>query len=174
MDMTPASLQDTPTTMQPHTGPFDTIETRVWLQEHDWLYGILNSERNAAPSFRFPDLISACISLVFGKTDAAQRIFDYLSTELVFRPRDTPRRREAMWRAQYEMLLALQRSAANRHPHPKFQLDQLTTACVALIRETDASGDSVLQQARLNMACRAASRKPPPSICPSDPDPRVD
>jgi hypothetical protein len=36
-----------------------------------------------------------------------------------------------MWRQQYDLLLAVQRSPANRHPHPKFQLDQLTTACVA-------------------------------------------
>jgi hypothetical protein len=60
-----------------------------------------------------------------------------------------------MWRPQYEMLQELQRSPANRHPNPKFQLDQLTTACVALCRALDESGATVLSQARRNMAERA-------------------
>ena len=68
---------------------------------------------------------------------------------------ETPRRRESMWRQQYQLLLELQRSPANRHPNPKFQLDQLTTACVALCRGFDQSGDDILLQARRNMAARA-------------------
>ncbi|MCB1888008.1 MAG: hypothetical protein KDH20_10420, partial [Rhodocyclaceae bacterium] len=67
----------------------------------------------------------------------------------------TPRRRESMWRQQYQLLLELQRSPANRHPNPKFQLDQLTTACVALCRTADPSGAAILQRARRNMAERA-------------------
>ena len=39
-----------------------TIETRLWLQEHDWLYDLLKSDRNLAPSFRCRDFISACVS----------------------------------------------------------------------------------------------------------------
>ncbi len=90
---------------------------------------------NVSPTFRFPDLISACVSLVFVQDDAPARIFDFLGTQLVLRPPLTPRRRESMWRPQYDLLLAVQRSPANRHPNPKFQLDQLTTACVALCRQ---------------------------------------
>ena len=111
----------------------DTIETRLWLEEHEWLYGLLRSSDNVSPTFRFPDLISACVSLVFAQDDAAGRIFDFLGSQLVLRTTATPRRRESMWRQQYDLLLAVQRSPANRHPHPKFQLDQLTTACVALV-----------------------------------------
>jgi hypothetical protein len=140
----------------------DTIETRLWLEEHDWLYGLLHSEANVSPTFRFPDLISASVSLLFAHDDAALRIFQFLGTELVLRPAQTPRRRESMWRTQYELLLALQRSPANRHPNPKFQLDQLTTACVALSRQADASGEVVLRQARVNMARRAAQKKNTP------------
>jgi hypothetical protein len=142
--------------------PQDTIETRLWLDEHDWLYGLLHSNVNVSPTFRFPDLISACVSLVFTHDDAALRIFRFLSTELVLRPAQTARRRESMWRTQYEPLLALQRSPANRHPNPKFQLDQLTTACVALSRQADASGEAVLRQARGNMARRATQRDTAP------------
>jgi hypothetical protein len=56
------------------------------------------------------------------------------------------------------LLQDLQRSPANPHPNPKFQLDQLTTACVALVRFADLTGITVVRQARLNMA----SRQSPP------------
>ncbi len=134
----------------------DTIETRLWLEEHEWLYGLLRSDDNVSPTFRFPDLISACVSLVFLHDGAAARIFEFLGTQLVLRPPLTPRRRESMWRQQYVLLLAMQRSPANRHPNPKFQLDQLTTACVALCRQLDEADSIVLRQARLNMAERSA------------------
>ena len=139
----------------------DTIETRLWLEEHEWLYVLLHSDDNVSPTFRFPDLISACVSLVFLHDDAAPRIFDFLGTQLVLRSPQTPRRRETMWRHQYELLLAVQRSPANRHPNPKFQLDQLTTACAALCRQVDDAGTLVLRQARLNMAERSSRWRVP-------------
>ena len=141
----------------------DVIETRLWLEEHDWLYGLLRSDDNVSPTFRFPDLISASVSLVFTHQDAPCRIFRFLGTELVLRSPETPRRRESMWRHQYQLLLDLQRSPANRHPNPKFQLDQLTTACVALCRAEDGSGAGILRQARRNMAERShPGRDAPP------------
>jgi hypothetical protein len=136
----------------------ETIETRLWIEEHDWLYSLLKSEDNVSPTFRFPDLISACVSLIFTSDNSSDRIFCFLGAKLVLRPSHSPRRRESMWMPQYNLLLGLQRSPANRHPNPKFQLDQLTTACVALARDADASGANVLRQARMNMASRAAHR----------------
>ncbi len=133
----------------------NVIETRLWLEEHDWLYRLLRSNDNISPTFRFPDLISASVSLVFTHQHAAARIFRFLGTELVLRSPQTPRRRESMWRHQYQLLLDLQRSPANRHPNPKFQLDQLTTACVALCRTEDGSGSTILRQARRNMVERS-------------------
>lgn len=138
----------------------DTVETRLFLDEHEWLYGLLRSDDNTSPTFRFPDLISACVSLVFEADDAPGRIFGFLGTQLVLRAPKTPRRRESMWRPQYELLQAVQRSPANRHPNPKFQLDQLTTACVALCRQHEGADTLVLRQARLNMADRAARGRP--------------
>ena len=160
----------TSATRQHHLSPpsdenkaYDVIETRLWLEEHDWLYRMLRSEDNVSPTFRFPDLISASVSLVFSHEGAPARIFKFLGTELVLRSPETPRRRESMWRYQYELLLDLQRSPANRHPNPKFQLDQLTTACVALCRAEDGSGASILRQARRNMAERShRGRDAPP------------
>ena len=172
-------LTATPTTRQHDiSSPSDesearaVIETRLWLDEHDWLYSLLHSKDNVSPTFRFPDLISASVSLVFTHQDAPALIFQFLGTELVLRSPQTPRRREAMWRRQYQLLLDLQRSPANRHPNPKFQLDQLTTACVSLCRAWDASGADILQQARRNMAERAhRKREAPPGQAPDRPEP---
>lgn len=133
----------------------EIIETRVWFEEYLWLYGVLKGVQNAGPVFQFPDLISACVSLVFARPEAAKQIFDFLGTEVVPRAHNALRRRESLWRQQYELLLDLQRSAANRHPNPRFQLDHLTTACVALCRLADDSGLLLLQQARINAAERA-------------------
>ena len=151
----PTARQDPAPHGAPEAEHPDTIETRLWLEEHEWLYGLLRSSDNVSPTFRFPDLISACVSLVFAQGDAPGRIFDFLGSQLVLRTPSTPRRRESMWRQQYDLLLAVQRSPANRHPHPKFQLDQLTTACVALCRQLERADTLVLQQARLNMADRS-------------------
>lgn len=160
---TPTTRQHNAASPAAESNAQDVIETRLWLEEHDWLYRLLRSEDNASPTFRFPDLISACVSLVFAPEGASARIFQFLGTELVLRSPQTPRRRESMWRQQYQLLLDLQRSPANRHPNPKFQLDQLTTACVALCRAADASGAGILQQARRNMVERSLrGREAPP------------
>lgn len=124
------------------------------MEEHDWLYGLLRSADNVAPTFRIPDLLSACVAIVFSRDDAAERIFGFLGTALVMRSPTTPRRRESLWRPQYELLHDLQCSSVNRHPNPKFQLDQLTTACVALCQQDDPTGATVLHQARRNMVER--------------------
>lgn len=141
----------------------DSVETQLWLEEHDWLHALQRSPQNVSPTFRFPDLISACVSLVFADSAASARIFAYLGQELVLRDPRTPRRREYLWREQFQMLRALQMSEANRHPNPMFQLDQLTTACVALVRQSDAAAEQVLRQARRNVALRTARQRESPS-----------
>jgi hypothetical protein len=126
----------------------------LWLDEHEWLYTLLKSTANVSPTFRFPDLISACISLVLADEAAPERVFDHLGRSLVLRDPRTPRRREHVWREQYEQLRAVQLSVANRHPHPMFQLDQLMTACVVLVRGGERPVERVLEQARRNTASR--------------------
>ena len=86
----------------------DIVETRLWIDEHNWLYGILKSPANQAPTFRFPDLISACVTSTLSSSEGARALFDYLGIQLVLRDPATARRREAMWRPQYELLQALQ------------------------------------------------------------------
>jgi len=53
---TTTTLQDLPSPSRWAIGPQDTIETRLWLDEHDWLHGLLHSNANVSPTFRFPDL----------------------------------------------------------------------------------------------------------------------
>jgi hypothetical protein len=91
----PPGFQDSRHTATVESQPSDVIETRLWLEEHVWLYGVLKSDRNVGPIFRFPDLISACVSQVFSGPEAARHIFSFLGTELVARSPNTPRRREA-------------------------------------------------------------------------------
>lgn len=141
----------------------ETAETLLWITEHEWLYQLLRSERNVAPRFRMPDLISACVSQMFAKGDASHRLFAFLGSELILREPATIRRREAMWRPQYGQLQALQLSAANRYPNPQFQLDQLTTGCVALARMEDPTGACTLRHARINIARRSATARATPA-----------
>lgn len=136
-----------------------TVETFVWVQEHDWLYALLQSTMNVSPKFRVPDLISACVSQLFADDHASDRLFSYLGAELIMRAPATSRRKESMWRPQYEQLQALQRSPANRYPNPQFQLDQLTTACIALACRDDRSGAATLRHARINIVRRSAIGK---------------
>jgi len=139
----------------------DTIETRLWLEEHVWLYKLLRSENNVSPTFRFPDLIAACVSLVFTHDDAPVRIFRFLGTRLVLRdPSDTTTAENPCGASNMSSCSKCSALPANRHPNPKFQLDQLTTACVALCRDQDESGTSILLQARRNMAERAQRGEP--------------
>lgn len=149
---------------QPHSAPGardagDTAETMLWLTEHEWLYELLRSERNVAPRFRMPDLISACVSQLFAKGDASHRLFGFLGSELILREPASVRRREVMWQPQYAQLQSLQLSAANRYPHPQFQLDQLTTGSVALARVEDPTGACTLRHARINIVRRSAAAK---------------
>src|SRR5204863_6786706 len=102
----------------------ETIGTRVWIDEYAFLKTLYNCAENCSPKFRLPDLISACVSLIFLEPDPAARIFSYLNTELVLRNPDSERRQEKIWKPQYKLLLALQKSAENSHPNPQFKLDQ--------------------------------------------------
>lgn len=135
-----------------------TVGTRVWLEEFSWLETLFNDIANSSPKLRYPDLISACVSLVFNEAEPNARIFAFLHQQLVLRDQSTPRRQEAMWRDQYELLLTLQKSEQNKHPHPQFKLDHFTTACVALAMEVEGAKDKLFEQARRNIARRAARR----------------
>lgn len=133
----------------------DTIGTRVWIDEYDFLHSLYDCADNCSPKFRFPDLISACVSLVFQESKPAELIFSYLHTEMVLRDPGSTRRQAEMWKPQYNLLLALQRSPANCHPNPQFKLDQFTTACIALVVSSGEAKRRIFEQARKNTAERA-------------------
>jgi hypothetical protein len=135
----------------------ETVTTRVWIDEFQALEVLYNDASNCSPKLRYPDLISACVSLVFDGHEPVNRIFTFLHTKLVLRDQDTARRQADIWRPQYLLLLALQKSELNRHPHPQFKLDHFTTACVALALEEQRAANKVFAYARRNIAQRAAS-----------------
>lgn len=136
----------------------DTIGTRVWIDEYAFLQSLYQSAENCSPKFRLPDLISACVSLVFNEPEPARHIFNYLHTEMILRDPDSLRRQEEMWMPQYRLLLDLQRSPANRHPHPQFKLDHFTTACITLVSRGQGTTLRIFEQARRNTAERGAQR----------------
>jgi len=141
-----------------HHGRGETVATRVWIDEFQALECLFSAPANCSPKLRYPDLISGCVSLVFDGLDPINRIFTFLHTKLVLRDQETARRQEDIWRPQYLLLLALQKSEQNRHPHPQFKLDHFTTACVALALEETRAEQRVFEFARRNIAQRAASR----------------
>lgn len=139
------------------TVPGPTVMTLVWMDEFEQLEKMYHDEDNHSPKFRTPDLISACVTLVFSDADAADKVFRHVYTHLLLRDHNTARHTATMWRPQYELLLALQRSPRNRHPNPSFNLDHFTTACVHLALERDNAKRLVFEHARQNTARRASA-----------------
>lgn len=139
----------------PAPGP--TVTTLVWMDEYEQLERLYHDADNHSPKFRTPDLISACVSLVFTERDAAEMVFRHVHTRLLLRDLDTPRHTAAIWRPQYELLLALQRSPRNRHPNPQFNLDHFTTACVHLALARENAKRQIFEHARHNTARRAGA-----------------
>lgn len=83
--------------LAPHSArkpAYDIIVNRLWIEEHEWFYARLKSEHNALPTYRFPDLINACVTLIFPYDNAAAGIFDFLRAELVLRAPHGRRRRD--------------------------------------------------------------------------------
>ena len=132
-----------------------TVVTLVFLDEFEQLEKLYHDADNRSPKFRTPDLISACISLVFTDLNAEDQIFRHMHTSLLLRDIGSRRHTGAIWRPQYELLLALQRSPRNRHPNPRFNLDHFTTACVHLALNRDDAKRQVFAHARQNTAMRA-------------------
>lgn len=135
-------------------GQAGTVETLIWPSEYDWIRDICRLPANRSPVFRFPDLISACIAMVCDRPGGGEEVFQRLGLDVAMRAVPSSRHRTHIWRPQYEQLLGLQRSPANAFPNPRFQLDQFTTACVAIIRQEVPAGDQVYQQARQNLQQR--------------------
>lgn len=131
------------------------IMTRVWLPEHEWLHTVFSSAKNQSPTFRFPDLLSACVALTLGNADRVNDLRLFLVTELSTRNPKSPRRTCHLWRDQFDELLQAHRAPWNSHPNPKFELDALATGCVAVVRSSTRAIEDMLQQARQNLAARA-------------------
>ena len=115
-----------------------TVQTRVWVIEHDWLHRLFKSRQNTSPRFRLADLLSACVSLALASESVERVLVDYLVNELTLRDP-----------------LSAHRAAWNRSPNPMFEIDQLTTGCVAMAMRQAAGETAVLRQARANLRARS-------------------
>lgn len=136
-----------------------TVQTGVWIDEHDWLHRIFKSAENRSPKFRLPDLLSACVSLAIGCKQEQRRLVEYLETRLTLRDPGTERRSCDIWCTQFEQLMQAHRAAWNRFPNPMFEIDHITTACVAIAMQRPDGPAQVLQQARQNLLERAQARR---------------
>lgn len=138
----------------------EIVVTLLYPEEYDFLRGIYSSSDNQSPKFHLPDLIGACISLVFNNANATQTIFEYLRSQLPLRNRDgkSKYRQADIWRCHYELLRALQTSSDNHYPNPKFHLGDFTTACVALVMKENLSSIAILDEARNNVANRSVKQ----------------
>lgn len=130
------------------------VSAYVISEEHEWLMSLLRDEANSSPQFRVPDLIGACVSLVFEQQDPSSAIFHVLRSDVVLRS-TAARRQEKIWRADFDRLQAIQRSAHNRYPHPNFSLDLILSACIAIVRNSATASSELFQRARTNTAERA-------------------
>lgn len=131
-----------------------TVTTRLAAREHDWLHEVYLRHDNRGPKFRMPDLLSACVALAIDAgTPDAKLLLDCLVDDIARRDR-TGCRSCDIWPAQFELLMRAHRAPWNTFPHPKFELDQLATACVALVRARADAAAQVLAQARLNYFAR--------------------
>lgn len=133
-----------------------TVDTSVWLEEHDALHRLFKSPSNVSPQFRFPDLLAACVSLVLGDAEGQAALIAYLRSRHLQRDPKTSRRKCEIFSAQFDMAMAAHRADWNRFPNPKFQVDQILTGCVVLALETSGP-DRILQRARENLHERAAA-----------------
>ena len=133
-----------------------TVQTGIWIEEHGWLHRLFKSPDNTSPKFRFPDLLGACVSLAFRDPPSQRRLVEYLVTQLTLRNPRTERRSCDIWAVQFELVMAAHRAPWNRFPNPMFELDQITTACVAVAMSLPDGDALVLGQARLNLRDRAA------------------
>jgi hypothetical protein len=135
-----------------------TVQTHVWMQEHEWLYRLHKDPANIAPKFRMPDLLSACVSLVLGDPANEPQLVQALVTRLMPRAAHGPRRSCDVWAPQFDLLMAAHRAAWNRFPNPMFNLDQLASACVAMLAAHPHGDALVLEQARRNFLERFAGK----------------
>ena len=138
-----------------------TVQTRVWIDEHDWLHGIFKSPHNTSPKFRFPDLLSACVSLAFRDSANQARLITYVLTQLSLRDPKTERRSCDIWAPQFELLLDAHRGPWNSFPNSKFDIDAIATACVAVSRLSGDAVASVLRQVRANFRARCSTGNSP-------------
>ena len=131
-----------------------TVQTCVWLDEHDWLHRIFKSPHNTSPRFRLPDLLSACVSMALADSTTQQQMVEIILTRPTRPDAKCERRSCHIFPTQFEQVMDAHRAPWNRFPNPMFELDHITTACVTVVTAWPVADARVLAQARANLLAR--------------------
>ena len=131
-----------------------TVQTRVWLDEHDWLHRIFKSPNNTSPRFRLPDLLSACVSMALADSTAQQQLVEIIVSRPTRRDSKCERRSCDIFSTQFAQVMVAHRAPWNRFPNPMFKLDHIITACVTVVMAGPDAEARVLAQARANFLAR--------------------
>lgn len=133
----------------------EVTRTFVRRDQHDFVFGMLRDTRNQSPRFSLVDLTSACVSIAAQLPEALQTLIRKARGEFASPVEPCDRLSVALWPSQFLWLREVQKSPANNYPNPKFDLGDLTSACIALARQ-NASVDEVLAAARRNLLRRCS------------------
>ena len=133
----------------------EVITTYLAQPEFEALHALYGSPLNMRPQFGMIDLISACIALVARQEYPGDLVILKARSDIALRAPGSRKRCE-IWQDQFRFLCEIQRSPANRSPNPKFDLGDLTTACVALVLSAAKTlpGPRIIGMAREMLARR--------------------
>jgi hypothetical protein len=84
-----------------------------------------------------------------------QRLVEFLVTRQTLRDPKCERRSCDIFPTQFDQVMEAHRAPWNRFPNPMFELDHITTACVAVAMAMPDGEERVLRQARTNLLARA-------------------
>lgn len=140
------------------------VATYIQLGEFTFLRELYGSSENTCPQFSLADLTSACVSIVLEAPDPVYRVICRARSDLAQRARGDHRFQTHLWSAQFAQLRDVQRSAVNRSPHPKFDLGDLTSACIAIVMARPECEQQILRVARANLAARNGGPMDPPPL----------
>ena len=128
-----------------------TVATFLDLREFNFLHDFFRSAENTRPQFSIVDLTSACIALIRDAAQSSDRLILRARCDIANRVVER-RMQVGLWPEEFAFLRIIQRSPANRPPYPRFDLGDLTTACVATIMEMDHATDSIRAAAQHRLA----------------------
>jgi hypothetical protein len=129
----------------------ETVITFLGNPEFEFVHRLFHSAINTRPQFSVVDLTSACIALVEQLSQPSGLVIQRARGDVAHRASGR-RMQVGLWPREFEFLRNIQRSPVNRAPHPRFDLSDLTTACVAIVMEMDQACELIRAAAQHRLA----------------------